>query len=65
MKIAVELSDSKVALARSLSGAKTIKDILDQALDALIAQNRRKDLAHLLGTDFFDGNLDNLRERKA
>lgn len=64
MKTSVELSESKIELARSLSGAKTIKDILDQALDALIAQNRRKDLAHLLGTDFFDGSLDILRERK-
>lgn len=64
MKTSVELNDSKLELARSLGSAKTIRDILDHALDAYIAQSRRKDLATLLGTDFFEGDLDNLRERK-
>lgn len=64
MKTSVELDDTKLELARSLTGIKTIKDILDHALDAYIAQNRRKDLANLLGTDFFEGSLDILRERK-
>jgi len=64
MKTSVELNDSKLELARSLGGAKTIRDLLDQALDAYIAQVRRRDMADMLGTDFFEGDLDILRERK-
>ena len=63
MKTSVELNDSKLELAKSLGGVKTIRDLLDKALDAYIAQVRRKDMANMLGTDFFEGDLDVLRER--
>ncbi len=63
MKTSVELNDEKLLLARSLSASKTIKDVLDEALDCLIAQGRRRNLANILGTDFFEGDLDNIRER--
>ena len=64
MKTSVELDESKVELAKSLGGMKTIRDLLDQALDAYIAQVRRRDMADMLGTDFFEGDLEILRERK-
>ena len=63
MKTSVELNDEKVTLARSLSNAKTLREVIDEALDCLIAQGRRKNLANLLGTNFFDGELDTLRDR--
>jgi hypothetical protein len=63
MKTSVELNEEKVNKAKSLSNAKTIKGILDEALDCLIAQGRRKKLADILGTDFFDGDLSTIRER--
>lgn len=63
MKTSVELNSEKVSLAKSLTGGKTLKEVLDQALDCLIAQGRRKNLASIIGTDFFEGDLDNLRER--
>ena len=54
MKTSVALNDEKVKTARKLSGAKTLKDLLDQALDAYIASARRTSMISLLGTDFFD-----------
>ena len=63
MKTSVELNEEKLSLARSLSSSKTIRDVLDEALDCLIAQGRRRNLANVLGTDFFEGDLDNIRDR--
>jgi len=57
MKTSVELDDEKVALAKKLAHPSTLKELLDQALDAFIAQARRQKMADLLGTDFFEGNL--------
>lgn len=64
MKTSVELDQKKVELAKSLRGVKTIKELLDKALDSYIAQNKRQNMADLMGTGFFDGDLDQLRERK-
>ena len=64
MKTSVELDDKKVALARQLDHVSTLKDLLDKALDAFIAQARRKSMVEMLGTDFFQGDLDQMRERK-
>ena len=63
MKTSVELDEKKVALAKKLGMTTTLKDLLDQALDAYIAQARRKSMSELLGTGFFEGNLDTMRER--
>ncbi|HMO16743.1 MAG TPA: type II toxin-antitoxin system VapB family antitoxin [Oligoflexia bacterium] len=64
MKTSVELNEEKLLKARSLSSANTLKELLDEALDCLIARGRRKNLASLLGTDFFDGDLSQIRKRK-
>jgi len=66
MKTSVTLNDQKLSLARSLGNASTIKVLLDKALDSYIshARTRRREMADLLGTDFFEGDLDLLRERK-
>ena len=64
MKTSVELDDDKVALARKLSDAATLKSLLDKALDAYIAQARRSAMANLLGTEFFDGKLSKMRGKR-
>lgn len=64
MKTSVELNEAKLNVARKLSNSKSVKELLDHALDALIAQNRRKSLLSILGTDFYDGDLGTMRERK-
>lgn len=63
MKTSVELKKEKVELAKKLTGPVTLKDLLDKALDALIAQNRKRNMIDLLGTDFFEGDLDKMRKR--
>lgn len=63
MKTSVELNDDKLALARKLGKATTLKQLIDQALDAYIQQMRRRSMAELLGSDFFEGDLNTMRER--
>ena len=50
MKTSVEVDEEKVKLAKKLSHTTTLKELIDQALDAFIAQSRRKSMADLLGT---------------
>jgi hypothetical protein len=63
MKTSVELDISKVEIAKKLSKSRTLRELLDNALDALIAQSRRQAMDDLLGTDFFEGDLDKMRGR--
>lgn len=63
MKTSVELNNDKIELARKEGGAKTLRELLDKALDAYISQCRRNSLAELLGKGFFDGDLSAMRER--
>ena len=63
MKTSVELDMSKVETAKKLSKSGTLRELLDNALDALIAQSRRQAMDDLLGTDFFEGDLDKMRGR--
>jgi hypothetical protein len=63
MKTSVELDDQKVKMAKDLAHVSTLRELLDRALDAFIAETRRKNMASLLGTDFFDGHLAAMRER--
>lgn len=63
MKTSVELDDEKVALAKRLAHSSTLKELLDKALDAFIAQARRHSMAELLGTGFFEGNLKKMRDK--
>ena len=62
-KTSVELDQTKLAKAKKLVPAKTLKELLDRALDALIAEAKRNQMAGLLGTDFFAGDLDKMRGR--
>lgn len=59
----MELDEEKLKKAMDLSKAKTIKQVLDRSLDALIAQARRESMSSLLGTGFFDGDLNKMRKR--
>ena len=61
MKTSVELETEKVDMARKLGRVTTLKELLDKALDAYIAQARRHSMADLLGTDFFEGDLKRMR----
>jgi len=61
MKTSVELDDEKVALAKRLGAVSTIRKLLDEALDAYIAQARRRSLLDMLGTNFFEGDLRQMR----
>jgi len=63
MKTSVELDKSKVETAKKLSNSSTLRELLDKALEALIAQSRRQAMDDLLGTDFFEGDLDKMRGR--
>ena len=63
MKTSVELVTEKVAMAKRLGGISTLKELLDHALDAYIAQSRRQAMAGMLGTGFFSGDLASMRKR--
>jgi len=64
MKTSVELDEEKVTLAKKLSHSSTLRELLDRALDAFISQARRQTMSGMLGTDFFNGNLPTMRERR-
>ena len=63
MKTSVELDKAKVEIAKKLSNSKTLRELLDKAIDALIAQSQRNAMDDLLGTDFFEGDLNKMRGR--
>lgn len=64
MKTSVELDEEKVKLAKRLSGSSTLKDLLDKSLDAYISRARRLSIAEILGTDFFEGDLNKMRKSR-
>jgi hypothetical protein len=64
MKTSVELDEEKVRLAKSLSNSSTLKELLNRALDAFIAQSRRLEMASMLGTNFFKDDLKKMRGSK-
>lgn len=61
MKTSVELAIDKVETAKRLGNASTLKELLDRALDAYIAQARRHSMAALLGSGFSDVTPSQLR----
>ena len=63
MKTSVELDKNKVEQAKRFNKNSTLKDLLDKALDALISQSKRQAMDDLLGTDFFNGDLNEMRGR--
>lgn len=64
MKTSVELQVEKVDLAKRLGQQSTLKELLDKALDAYIAQARRHSMADLLGTHFFEGDPQSKRRER-
>lgn len=60
-KTSVELETAKVDLAKKLGNVATLRELLDRALDAYIAQARRHSMAQMLGSGFFDGDLSAMR----
>ena len=63
MKTSIELDEKKVKLAKKITHVDTLRELIDLALDAYIAQARRQSIAEHLGTDFFDGDLNKMRKR--
>lgn len=64
MKTSVVLDEKKVALAKKIAQSSTLREVLDQALDAFISQGRRRQLAEMLGTNFFSGDLNLMRDKE-
>ena len=62
MKTSVELNEEKVKLAKKLSHTSTLKELLEKALDAYISNARRRSIAEMLGTQFFEGSLKAMRK---
>lgn len=63
MKTSVVLDDKKVTLARKLGQVLTLRELLDKALDAYITLSRRKTMAEMLGTGFFEGDTPSRKRR--
>lgn len=63
MKTSVIIDPKKIAKARELSGSKTLRSLIDEALDMYIARARRLQLSEMLGTDFFDPKSAPVRQR--
>ena len=64
MKTSVELNEKKVELARKLGPTASLRQLLDKALDAYIAERRRGVVSELLGTSFFEGDLTIMRANR-
>ena len=64
MKTSVEINEDKIELAKKLGNTQTLRELIDQALDAYISKKRRHALADLLGSNFFEGQLGTMRKRK-
>ena len=64
MKTSVEIDSKKLLLAKKLTETSTLKETVDKALDALIAQQRRFSILEILGTPFYNGNLENMRTQR-
>lgn len=64
MKTSVEIDPKKIKLAKELSKTETLRELIDKALDEYIARARQLQMLDMLGTNFFDDSLDEMRGRK-
>jgi len=64
MKTSVEIDERKVKLAKKLTDVSTLKELIDRALEEYIAGARRRSIAAMLGTEFFEGSLDKMRKKQ-
>jgi Arc/MetJ family transcription regulator len=62
MRTNIEIDDSLMEEAQRLAGPKTKKAIVEEGLQALIRQKRRKKILDLAGKIDWVGNLDDIRE---
>lgn len=64
MKTSVEIDEKKLLMAKKLSDTMTLRETIDLALDALIAQQRRFSMLNIIGTPFFEGDLKKMRSTR-
>lgn len=64
MKTSVEINEEKLLIAKKLSDTITLRETIDLALDALIAQQRRFSMLNIIGTPFFEGDLRKMRSSR-
>tara|TARA_Y100000031_G_scaffold147318_1_gene182194 strand:+ start:319 stop:522 length:204 start_codon:yes stop_codon:yes gene_type:complete len=57
----IVLNDDLVTKAKNLTGIKTIRTLVDYALQELIRHKRQKEFLKLQGKIDWQGNLDDLR----
>lgn len=62
MKTSVELNEEKIKLAKKLTHASTLRELLDKALDVYISNARRCSISEMLGTQFFEGSIKTMRK---
>ena len=62
MRTNIDLNDQLVEEARELSGIKTKKDVVEQALRVFIQIQRQTKIRELRGKVQWDGNLDQIKE---
>jgi Arc/MetJ family transcription regulator len=62
MRTNIDIDDSLMEEAQRLAGPKTKKAIVEEGLQALIRQKRRKKILDLAGKIDWIGNLDDIRE---
>jgi Arc/MetJ family transcription regulator len=60
----VVLNDDLVTKAKSLTGIKTIRQLIDYALHELVRHKRQKEILKLKGKINWQGNLDEMRESR-
>jgi Arc/MetJ family transcription regulator len=58
----VILDDELVDKAKSMTGIRTIRELVHHALRELVRHKRQRDLLKLQGTIEWEGNLDELRQ---
>ena len=61
MKTNVEIDQKLLHDAMALSGAKTAKEVIDQALDHLIYKLALRKLDAVRGSELWQGDLDQMR----
>jgi Arc/MetJ family transcription regulator len=64
MRTNIDLDDKLVDEAMRLSGAKTKKEVVGLALEALIKARKRPDLMELVGKIDLDANYDHKKTRR-
>lgn len=62
MRTNIEIDDELMKEAQELSGLKTKKAVVQEGLQALIRQKRRRKILDLAGKVEWVGNLDEMRE---